>query len=107
MRCDLGHAGSSRAERTVACTTNHQKKGREDAKGMNGKPIQQTIVKRSVGGRARTERVWRPRPTPAREAAYRRLAAAILRLDVATLAGGLISGPRPPAHAPQLAHPRP
>ncbi len=45
---------------------------------MNGKPIQQTIVKRSVGGRARTERVWRPRPRPVREAAYRRLAAAIL-----------------------------
>jgi hypothetical protein len=71
---------------------------------MNGKPIQQTIVKQSVGGRARTERVWRPRPTPAREAAYRRLAAAILGLDVATLAGELISRRRPAAWAANLAN---
>ena len=47
---------------------------------------QLTIVGRSTGGRPRTYRVA---PTVAREAAYHRLTAHILRLDVASLTADL------------------
>jgi hypothetical protein len=47
-----------------------------------------TIVSRSANGQPRTLRL-EPLPGRSREAAYRRLAAVMLRLDVATLANDL------------------
>jgi hypothetical protein len=58
---------------------------------MNSQPRQLAIVGRSDGGRPRTYRVTRSNRTRGRDAAYRRLAAAILGLDVAYLASELSS----------------
>ena len=58
---------------------------------MNTSPDRLAIVGQSDGGRARTYRLNRSNHSPKREAAYRRLAAAILGLDVAHLAQELSS----------------
>jgi hypothetical protein len=58
-------------------------------------PTRLVVVARSQSRRPRTYRLV-PQPPPAadRSAAYRRLAIAILQLDVATLAAKLSSKPR-------------
>ena len=53
---------------------------------MNSLPDRLAIVGQSDGGQARTYRLNRSNRNPARDAAYRRLAAAILGLDVTYLA---------------------
>ena len=52
-------------------------------------PRARSIVARSANGQPRTYRLDRLPPTPARQAAYRRLAVAILGLDVRQLADEL------------------
>jgi len=57
-------------------------------------PRERTVVSRSANGQPRTYRL----AAPASHAAYRRLTAAILGLDVATLADELRSARRSVAH---------
>jgi hypothetical protein len=64
---------------------------RKDTEHMNSQPGQLAIVGRSDGGRPRTYRLSRSERTAGRDAAYRRLAGAILGLDVAFLARDLRS----------------
>ena len=66
--------------------TDHNPTEREDTKRMNSQPRQLSAIGRSNSGQVRTYRVGR---TPAHNAAYRRLAVAILGLDVAFLADEL------------------
>jgi hypothetical protein len=58
---------------------------------MNSQPSQLDVVGRSDGGRPRTYRLSRSNRTHSRAAAHRRLAAAVLGLDVANLARELSS----------------
>jgi len=59
---------------------------REHTETMNSQPSRLSVIGRSNNGQVRTYRVS---GTPAKNAAYRRLAAAILGLDVAFLADEL------------------
>ena len=67
--------------------------GAEDSERVNSQPGQVALVGHLDSGQAhpQTRRVSRGGRTPAHDAAYRRLAAAILGLDVACLASELSS----------------